>query len=226
VDITLVRQNMERTAEVIKSRNGQGFDSRKMFVRVSWHDYAYNEHEKIFMQNFSESLGFKFTSYNTGLLPLEQAQSRMLQAMSDPNSPEHPGERDLRTKLGEAAALCQQRKHWRCINQDRMITIDSEGFLHNCCVKAHNANRRQSLFDTDLEDFNRYRQEKDVDCQTCQSHGHHVYAMQQYRLPLNVWTTTRKVAENVWRGFNLGGVFPSVSAWRSQLTYDRPQKKD
>ncbi len=70
------------------------------------------------------------------------------------------------------------------INQQRMITVDSDGNLHNCCVKAHDANKRGSLFDTDLEEFNRYRMEKDADCKKCKAHGHHVYAMQQYRVPV------------------------------------------
>lgn len=223
VDIEKVKRNMRLTSEFVNSR--KDFFGEKMFVRVSWHDYVYNRHERAQMRRFSEELGFTFTSYNTGVLPLERAQVRMLQTLSDPNSKEDIAERDVRTKLKEAQTLCLERKHWRCINQDRMITIDSDGYLYNCCVKAHDANKRSLLFDTDLEQFNKFRLEEDTDCAKCKEHGHHVYAMQQYRTPLGFKTEVKKQAENVWRRLGLGGIFPSVSAKRSQFTYSRPQKE-
>ena len=223
VDIAKVKQAMINTSKFIA--NNKDFRGNKMFVRVSWHDYSYNEHEMSLMQQFSDELGFHFTPYNTGLLPLEQAQARMLETLSNPSAPEHPGERDLRTKLAMAQQLCLERKHWTCINQQRMITVDSEGYLHNCCVKAHEANKRGSLFETDLEAFHEHRLSKDSDCHNCKSNGHHIYAMQQYRLPLSLRTTLNKLGEDTWRKLNLGGVFPRVSALRSQKTYDRPQVK-
>jgi len=223
VDIEVVKRNMIEVSKIIHSR--RDFAGGRMFVRVSWHDYEYNEHEKPLMKKFSDDLGFHFTPYNTGLLPLEQAQARMLEAAANPNSPEHPGERDLRTKLIEAHKLCGERKHWTCINQGRMLTVDGDGILHNCCVKAHDANKRGSLFETDLEEFQNYREHSDMDCFNCKKHGHHVYAMQQYRLPLGVKTTVKKFAEDTWRKHNLGGVFPKLSALRSQWSYDRPDVK-
>lgn len=223
VDIEKVKEAMYKTADFISRR--KDFRGNPMFVRVSWHDYEYNEHEKQLMKEYSDSLGFMFTPYNTGVLPLEQAIARMLQTLTDPESAEHPAERDVRTKLKEAQQLCLERKHWQCINQGRMITIDSEGYLHNCCVKLHDANKRASLFDTDLEEFHQYRIHKDEDCKKCKEYGHHVYAMQQYRLPLGPMTTLRKFGENTWRSFNLGGVFPRLSAIKSQGYYVRPDKK-
>jgi MoaA/NifB/PqqE/SkfB family radical SAM enzyme len=222
IDIEQVKRNMIEVSKIIHSR--KDFSGGRMFVRVSWHDYLYNEHEKPLMKKLCDDLGFHFTPYNTGLLPLEQAQARMLEAAMNPSSPEHPGERDLRTKLAEAHELCGQRKHWTCINQGRMLTIDGDGNLHNCCVKAHDANKRGSLFDTNLEEFNTYRKTKDEDCAKCIKHGHHVYAMQQYRLPLGIKTTVKKAGEDLWRKYNLGGVFPKLSALRSQMSYDRPIK--
>jgi len=222
VNIETVKEAMIMASDYV-ARN-RDFKGGRMFVRVSWHDYEYNEHERDLMEAFSDHLGFKFTPYNTGLLPLEQAQARMLQAVMDPLSPEHPGERDLRTKLKEAAVLCRERKHWECINQQRMITVDGDGYLHNCCVKAHDDNRRASLFETDLEAFNDYREKLDADCRACKARGHHVYAMQQYRLPTGPWTEAKKAAENWWRRHSLGGAFPRLAALRSQWTYDRPNK--
>lgn len=221
IKIETVKENMRLASEFVALH--RDFKGHRMFVRVSWHDYEYNRHERPLMEAYARTLGFKFTSYNTGLLPLEQAQARMLQAVADPLLPEHPGERDLRTKLITAARLCAERKHWQCINQQRMITVDGNGILHNCCVKAHDANKRGSLFATDLEIFNHHRAEQDEDCHKCKAHGHHVYAMQQYRMPLGFRTTAKKAGENLWRKLNLGGMFPRVSALRSQWTYDRPR---
>ena len=226
VSIQTVKQTMANTANFIRlKRHGKDWRGGRMFVRVSWHDYEYNRHERGLMQDFAESLGFHFTSYNTGVLPLERAQARMLQTIADPFSPEDIAERDVRTKLVEAQKLCTERKHWTCINQQRMITIDSGGFLHNCCVKAHDRNKRASLFETNLEEFNRYRLEEDTDCKRCKAHGHHIYAMQDYRTPLGLKTTLRKKAEDTWRGLNLGGLFPKLSAKNSQKVYNRPQKE-
>lgn len=222
IDIEVVKETMRNTSDFIKA-NGD-FQDHRIFVRVSWHDYFYNRHERDSMALFATMMGFKFTSYNTGLLPLERAQARMLQAIADPSSPEDIGERDLRTKLAVAAVLCEQRKHWQCINQQRMLTVDGEGYLHSCCVKAHDANRWGSIFETDLELFTFHRANHDLDCRTCKAHGHHVYAMQQYRLPIGWRTEAWKRAENIWRKLNLGGLFPGISAKISQWTYDRPNR--
>jgi len=224
VNVETLRANMIETARVISGRNGKDFFGERMFVRVSWHNYDYNRHEMATMKQFSEDLGFTFTVYDTGLLPLERAQARMIQATKDPGSPMDIGERDLRTKLAEAAQLCFERKHFPCINQQRMITVDSDGNLHNCCVKAHDANKRGSLFNTDLEEFNRYRMEKDADCKKCKAHGHHVYAMQQYRVPVGWLTTAKQFGATKWRELRLNTLFPSVSNWRSKGTYVRPRK--
>lgn len=221
VNIDIVKASMREVSRWVATH--KDFKGHKQFVRVSWHDYVYNRHERFHMQAFAEALGFTFTSYNTGVLPLERAQKRMMETLTSPDSPEDVAERDVRTKLKEAQKLCLQRKHWRCINQDRMITIDSDGYLHNCCVKAHEANKRSLLFDTDLERFHQYRLHEEPDCIKCKQYGHHVYAMQQYRTPLGLKTEIKKRAENVWRVLNLGGLFPRLSAKRSQFTYSRPQ---
>lgn len=221
-------ENLLRSME-IASRHihaHKDFRGHPMFVRVSWHDYEYNRSERDLMREHAHKLGFTFTSYQTGVLPLERAMKRMAETLRDPNSPEDVAERDVVTKLKEAQQLCLERKHWQCINQQRMITVDGDGYLHNCCVKAHEANRRKLLFETDLEEFNAYRLTKDADCIACRAMGHHVYAMQQYRLPLGWRTELRKAGENLWRRFNLGGVFPRLSALRGQMVYDRPRRKN
>lgn len=223
VQIERVKESMRMTSDFIKTH--KDFRGGRMFVRVSWHDYAYNEKEQPLMREFSESLGFQFTPYQTGLLPLEQAQARMLETMSDPDSPEHPGERDLRTKMKEAAKLCANHAGMSCDNQHRKLTIDSNGYLHNCCVKAHDANRRGLLFETDLEEFNRYRREEDPDCNDCIKHGWQSYAEQTNMLPNTLTHRLKRKAADFWKLNNFGGVFPGVSAKYSQFVYTRRQKR-
>ncbi len=223
VKIATVKDNMHKVAQHIATH--RDFRGNRQFVRVSWHDYEYNRHERDLMQEFSDRLGFHFTSYNTGLLPLERAQRRMLQARLVADSPEDVGERDLRTKLKDADKLCFERRHQSCDNQFRKLTIDSDGYLHNCCVKAHDANRRGFLFDTNLEEFNRFRMEEDTDCKTCKVNGWHKYAEQSYRTPLTLSNTVKRKLGDFWKANNFGGVFPGVSAKYSQRTYTRPQKE-
>lgn len=190
------------------------------YVRVSWHRYKYNTHEEPLMKKFSEECGFHFTPYNTGVLPLERVLARWKDGQED------VAERDLLTRLQEAKQLCFERKDWNCIHQDRMITIDSEGNLHACCVKNHDANMDSSVFTTDLEEYNRWRREDDARCKACKAVGLHIYAMQQYRRPNTFGVRLVKKVEDTWRKNNLGGLFPWASAIWSDRAYSRPQKKE
>lgn len=207
VDIETVKQNMRLIA---------AFKRPCTYVRVSWHRYAYNTHEEHLMRDFSAKLGFHFTPYDTGVLPLERVFQRWKDGLPD------VAERDVKTPLRVARDLCLQRKHWSCIHQDRMITVDSDGMIHACCVKNHAANMSGSLFETDLEEFNNFRRRYDSRCIACKATGLHVYAMQQYRRPLNWRVTAMKSLENFWRRNSLGGLFPWVSALWTDIVYNRP----
>lgn len=213
IDIERVKEHMHIVAEERLPRT---------YVQVSWHQYRYNRHEEPLMKELCERLGFAWTPYETGVLPLERVAERWRDGKID------DAERDIYTKLPEAKRLCFDRRDWACIHQDRMITIDADGQLSACCVKNHKDNmgygalRPASVFDTDLEEYNRWRKQDDVRCKACRATGLHVYAMQAYRVPNTRKVRAFKAFENAWRRANLGGVFPKVSAWWSNLNYARP----
>ncbi len=131
-DIEKIKQNMISVSKNLKA--GQ-------FVRVGWHDYAYNEHEKELMREFTESLGFKFTSYYTSVLPLDIPLQAFEIVQQRKEWIPTPAERDIRTPLSQAAKMCKERRHFKCVYQHRMVTIDSRGFLYNCAAKIGEHNR-------------------------------------------------------------------------------------
>lgn len=230
-DIEELKSNMQRLAQIKHKRT---------FVRVSWHDYEYNRHEQAKMREYAQSLGFTFTPYNTGLLPLEEVLKKFhwldsqvavfngtYMSKSDPPRwhvyEPHPGERDLITKLPEAYQLCMERRDYTCINQGRMITLHSDGTLQPCCVKNVDEGRHADIFTVDLEQWNHDRK-SDPACIKCQSVGGHVYAMQRYRRPKTWRYAVYHWVEDLWRKWNLGGLFRWGPKLFSKRSYIRPRK--
>lgn len=213
-DIELIKRSMVRTSENLKP--GQ-------FVRVGWHDYLYNRHEQAKMKDFSESLGFQFTPYQTSVLPLDLPIKRFYELEDDPNTPDTPAERDVITKLATAKQLCADRKHFTCIYQQRMVAIDGNGMLYSCAARTYKENVRESVFEICIEEFNR-RRLSDPDCNACKAVGGHVYGMQKYQSPLNLLHHCLRVGEDIYRGLGIGGRFPWITRMLNRWTYERPIK--
>ncbi len=217
VKVAVVKANMAATAQRIREFR------LPTFVRVGWHDYLYNRHERGIMEEYARGLGFAFTSYATSLLDVERAHLQVLKLKSDPGAPDDPAEVDLLTKMRDAKDLCLERRHFRCIYQDTMILVDANGYLYNCPAKVKDHNRRGSLFDQPLADFMAYRREHEPDCRACQADGMHVYAMQQWTRGLGLKATAFRKLEDAWRLLGLGGKFPAVTKWWGRADYARPQ---
>jgi pyruvate-formate lyase-activating enzyme len=214
-DIELIKKSMEYTSANLKP--GQ-------FVRVGWHDYAYNKHEQPMMHEFSDRLGFKFTPYQTSVLPLD-LPTEIFDRM-DRGEPveEHVAERDIPTKLKDAAKMCKDRRHFTCIYQHRMVAVDGNGKLYSCPAKIGRINIRESVFETDLEQFNDNRY-KDPACVRCRELGAHVYGMQKYHASLGTAAELGRKAEDTWRALGLGARFPKLTAKIAGMFYERPGKK-
>jgi pyruvate-formate lyase-activating enzyme len=214
-NIELIKASMKYTSEHLKP---------EQFVRVGWHDYWYNKEEQPLMRAYAESLGFKFTPYQTSLLPLD-APVQIFEAL-DKGLPveEHPGEKDLATKLKEAAKMCKDRRHFSCAYQHRMVAIDGNGMLYSCSAKIGKGNMRTSVFDTDLEQFNKERF-KDPVCVRCHELGAHVYGTQRHHSSLSVGAELRRKAEDTWRALGLGSAFPNLTKTLIKTFYERPGKK-
>jgi len=191
-------------------------------VRIGWHNYTYNLHERPLMQQWADVHGFTFTPYDTSLLDVERAHMQVKRLQQDPNAPDDVGEVDLMTKMREAKDLCMERKHFNCIYQDAMILVDATGHLWNCPAKVREHNKRMSLFDITLAEFMK-RRRTDQDCVACKADGMHVYAMQQWRRGLGIGSTLFRKAEDLWRWSGIAPYVPWFVKWWAKISYSRPQ---
>lgn len=191
-------------------------------VRIGWHNYQYNLHEREKMAELAEFYGFTFTPYDTSLLDVERAHNQVRKLQQDPNAPDDIGEVDLMTKMRESKDLCAERKHFRCIYQDAMILVDATGHLWNCPAKVKEHNKRMSLFSISLDEFFRLRK-LDHDCINCKADGMHVYAMQQWRRGLGPMSTLFRKLEDLWRWSGVAAYVPWFVRWWGKISYSRPQ---
>jgi MoaA/NifB/PqqE/SkfB family radical SAM enzyme len=172
-DIEKVKANMVKVSQLRQPRT---------YVQVNWHHYRYNEHEEPLMREYAAKLGFAFVSFATSLLPLERALKVWETGVDDPK-----GE-DLLIPVKDAREACYERRHWECDGQNRVLTVNGDGFITNCNNRIYRENLRGSLFDTTVPNLLKARK-TDHDCIACQAIGGHIYAMQAYTRP--VWSPTR-----------------------------------
>lgn len=191
-------------------------------VRIGWHNYKYNLHEREQMRKLANWYGFLFTPYDTSLLDVERAHRQVTRLMHDPTAPDDPGEVDLMTKMRESMHLCAERKHFNCIYQDAMILVDATGHLWNCPAKVKEHNKRMSLFSVSINEF-MYQRRFDPDCIACKKDGMHVYAMQMWRRGLDWKATIFRKLEDLWRWSGIAGYVPWFTRWWGKMSYSRPQ---
>lgn len=190
-DIEKVKANMVKVSQL---------RSPKTHVQVNWHHYRYNEHEEPLMREYARKLGFSMVSFGTSLLPLERALRVWETGIDDPK-----GE-DLLIPVKEARQACYERRHWECDGQNRVLTVNGDGFITNCNNRIYRENLRGSLFDTTVPALLKARK-TDSDCVACQAIGGHIYAMQAYTRP--VWSPMR-LAGAVARKIGIAGYIQPV----------------
>lgn len=216
IDIEAVRASMRYTSDHLLPHQ---------WVRVGWHDYAYNRHEQPLMRAYAKDLGFVFDSYQTSVRPYELVFPVWEKMDRGEEIIEHPAERDLLTKMTETKQLCYDRRHFSCPYQYRMVSIDGNGMLYCCAGRTSPDNIRQSVFDVDLEDFQE-RRWTDPQCVSCKSVGGHVYAHQKHHEPLNPLWTIRRRAEDFYRYWSLGAYVHPVQRFLLKMTYERPRRSN
>jgi pyruvate-formate lyase-activating enzyme len=209
-NIDYVKRNMESMAELRMPET---------FLRLSWHDYHYNKDEAPLMRCFAESLGFKWTPYGTGVLPLERVLARWQDGLVD------EAEADIMVKLPEAKKLCWVRKHWNCHMQEQTFTVDWAGNVYNCSDRNNPTNWRGSFFSGGtVADF-LARRKTDPDCVACKAIGGHVYAAQEYTTPL--FNPVRHL-DRLYRKLGLQWKLKTLSPklWRKSVEgfYNRPKE--
>lgn len=207
-DIERVKQHMAQCAQL--RRPGTT-------LQLSWHRYAYNEHELPLMRAYAESLGFNFVPYGTSLIPHDRALRQWETGVPDPNGA------DVLVPVADARQLCYDRRGWDCILQDQIIAVNGQGQVLLCSNLMDAANLRGNLFETTVPELLRARR-TDAFCTSCKAVGGHIYAMQYYtrgRWSPLVW------AEMLYRRMKLQGRWPKLTAWATKSLYriSRPQKE-
>lgn len=204
-DIERVKANMELMAQWRKPGT---------FIRCAFHRYKYNEKEEPLMEAYCKKLGFDWTPYNIGLLPLDAVFKAWDTGIYPPKTV------DLQTSLKDAKGMCLDRKHWICKMQDQFLTVDANGNYYNCSDRIGQHNIRGSLFSTTVPEIFHKRQ-TDSACVKCKAVGGHVYAAQAYTR--SEWSPVR-IGEEVYHELGLPGLAPQLSKWAITKFYRRPNK--
>ncbi|GLH39133.1 radical SAM protein [Pseudomonas moraviensis] len=173
-DIEVVKQNMIALHE-IKQRLGL-----KTRVDVYYHRYLDNIEEEALMREFSERLGFVFTTGYSVMMPLEKALAIVER---DPSVSATDHETLTRLALPPYDDLINVLQHYpkqACTLKDDWLVIDCSGNTVLCCTIFNQTEYQVGKYlDMPLEELTRRKstQKNCVDmCDRCASKGLHIYS--------------------------------------------------
>jgi len=173
-DIEVVKQNMIALHE-IKQRLGL-----KTRVDVYYHRYLDNIEEEALMREFSERLGFVFTTGYSVMMPLEKALAIVER---DPSVSATDHETLTRLALPPYDDLINVLQHYpkqACTLKDDWLVIDCNGNTVLCCTIFNQTEYQVGKYlDMPLEELTRRKstQKNCVDmCDRCASKGLHIYS--------------------------------------------------
>ncbi|MCV2221686.1 radical SAM/SPASM domain-containing protein [Pseudomonas mercuritolerans] len=174
-DIEVVKQNMLALHE-IKQRLGL-----KTRVDVYYHRYLDNIDEEALMREFSERLGFVFTTGYSVMMPLEKALAIVER---DPSVTATDHETLTRLALPPYDDLINIVQHYpkqACMLKDDWLVIDCNGNTVLCCTIFNQTEYQVGKYlDMPLDELTRRKstQQNCVDmCNRCASKGLHIYSM-------------------------------------------------
>jgi MoaA/NifB/PqqE/SkfB family radical SAM enzyme len=174
-DIEVVKQNMLALHE-IKQRLGL-----KTRVDVYYHRYLDNIDEEALMREFSERLGFVFTTGYSVMMPLEKALAIVER---DPSVTATDHETLTRLALPPYDDLINVVQHYpkqACMLKDDWLVIDCNGNTVLCCTIFNQTEYQVGKYlDMPLDELTRRKstQQNCVDmCNRCASKGLHIYSM-------------------------------------------------
>ncbi|WP_447760004.1 radical SAM/SPASM domain-containing protein [Pseudomonas moraviensis] len=173
-DIEVVKQNMIALHE-IKQRLGL-----KTRVDVYYHRYLDNIEEEALMREFSERLGFVFTTGYSVMMPLEKALAIVER---DPSVSATDHETLTRLALPPYDDLINVLQHYpkqACTLKDDWLVIDCNGNTVLCCTIFNQTEYQVGKYlDMPIEELTRRKstQKNCVDmCDRCASKGLHIYS--------------------------------------------------
>jgi len=174
-DIEQVKANMILLSE-LKARLNATTE-----VEVYYHRYVHNTDEEILMKNFSEQLGFSFSSGYSVMMPLEKTFAVI-------NGEDTLSAADIailkRLALPPATDVIDAAKHHgnvACTLKDSMIVLDCEGNVILCCTIFNQLEYSVGKYlDMPLSTITHRKNtlpKCTSMCNRCTHHGLHVYAM-------------------------------------------------
>ncbi|VVO01290.1 hypothetical protein PS718_02687 [Pseudomonas fluorescens] len=174
-DIEVVKQNMIKLYEIKQQFNLQ------TEVDVYYHRYLDNMEEEGLMREFSERLGFKFSTGYSVMMPLEKTLAIV---EHDPSVTDTDHETLKRLALPPYADLINMVQHFprqACTLKDNWLVIDCNGNTVLCCAVFNQSEYQVGKYlDMPLDELTRRKstQKNCADmCDRCASKGLHVYAM-------------------------------------------------
>ncbi|WP_339508345.1 radical SAM/SPASM domain-containing protein [Pseudomonas sp. RL_35y_Pfl2_P42] len=178
-DIEVVKQNMIALHD-IKQRYGLATQ-----VDVYYHRYLDNMEEEALMREFSERLGFKFTTGYSVMMPLEKTLAIV---EGDSSVTETDLETLKRLALPPYADLVNVIQNYPpqiCVLKDYWLVIDCNGNTVLCCSIFNQTEYQVGKYlDMPLDELTRRKstQKNCADmCDRCASKGMHIYSMNNNR---------------------------------------------
>ncbi|WP_445181381.1 radical SAM protein [Pseudomonas sp. McL0111] len=188
-DIEVVKQNMIRLHE-LKQQHGL-----QTLIEVYYHRYIDNMEEEGLMREFSERLGFRFTTGYSVMMPLEKS---LAIAERDPSVTDTDRETLKRLALPPYDDLLNLVRHYAnqsCSLKDNWLVLDCNGNTILCCTIFNQTEYQVGKYlDLPLAQLTRLKstQKNCVDmCNRCAKNGLHVYSMYPNQGPLEAHAVNR-----------------------------------
>jgi hypothetical protein len=188
-DIEVVKQNMIRLHE-LKQQHGL-----QTLIEVYYHRYIDNMEEESLMREFSERLGFRFTTGYSVMMPLEKS---LAIAERDPSVTDTDRETLKRLALPPYDDLLNLVRHYAnqsCSLKDNWLVLDCNGNTILCCTIFNQTEYQVGKYlDLPLEQLTRLKstQKNCVDmCNRCAKNGLHAYSMYPNQGPLEAHAVNR-----------------------------------
>lgn len=174
-DIEVVKQNMITLSEIVQ-RHGLN-----THVEVYYHRYLDNLAEEALMREFSERLGFTFSTGYSVMMPLEKALAIVER---DPSVTDTDHETLKRLALPPYDDLVNVVQHFHkqaCTLKDNWLVIDCNGNTVLCCTIFNQSEYQVGKYlDINVDELMKRKdtQKNCVDmCNRCVKKGMHIYAM-------------------------------------------------
>lgn len=173
-DIEAVKRNMIALSQLKLKYQA------KTYIEVYYHRYLDNIDDEARMKDFSEQLGFAFSTGMSVMMPLE----KILGAINSDKSKISEADKKIMERMvfppsPEVLKLLSNYKENPCTLKDDMLTLDAEGDVTICCgvfdQKKHSVGNYLDFSITEIQKKKSTESQCTSICNLCMSKGLHVY---------------------------------------------------